>query len=206
MVSLEVALPAAEVCLERAAVVQVHWSCDVSWYFFNKGVWATGFSRNVWNMGGCFLHCVIAVWKMPHTTGKPWVRQLVWWQQCFIREHWGSYEQQLWRSSGAAWMWTFHANQSYQYCTQEAITWHVPWTSQLKLRMWKVAASSDLQHQQLQQLVEQLMWNRQCFKPPNIDRLLPARISGIQRAYGQDLPTAQSEQSDALLKDMEMWN
>ena len=65
MVSLEVALPAAEVCLERAAVVQVHWSCDVSWYFFNKGVWATGFSRNVWNMGGCFLHCVIAVWKMP---------------------------------------------------------------------------------------------------------------------------------------------
>ena len=103
VVSLEAALP-AEVCLERAAVVQVHWSCDVSWYFFNKGVWATGFSRNVWNMGGCFLHCVIAVWKMPHTTGKPWVRQLVWWQQCFIREHRGSYKQQLWRSWGAAWI------------------------------------------------------------------------------------------------------
>ena len=29
--------------------------------FFSKGVWASGCSRSVWNMDGCFFHCMIAV-------------------------------------------------------------------------------------------------------------------------------------------------
>ena len=80
-------------------------SDEVCWYLFNKGVWASGCSRSVWNIGGYFYIAWLQCERCPHTTGKT-MSQVA----CFGGSSassgsiGGSYKQQLCRSWGAAWI------------------------------------------------------------------------------------------------------
>ena len=105
--------------------------------FFNKGVWATGFSRNVWNMDGCFLHCMIAVWKMPTHYWKT-MSQVA----CLVAAvlHQGALGElpaaalEVLRGCLNFWMWTFHAYRTTVSVSTQNDTWRFEFEKTCKVQ------------------------------------------------------------------------